>query len=281
MSMSYNFYNPPHQTISVEINNGELITNKGTQFEDRNGSMERILHSIKDKLFLEKNKKFIINTGDHPIDKGNHPYPVLSFSTVNDFKDIPIPCFVYDHWKGARIPEWEIIVDSLSKKGEMNPKINKTVWIGAPTNHIRVQAMEKFSPHEDLIYFKLMNWGEVRSGKEEVVYLSLEDHLNYKLLLDLPGNGFSARIYYFMFCKRPIIKLYDSHKLWFDRDLPENTILRANNLSDILEISKKLLIDEEFYNMVVYNTWKFAENYMTKEKSMDYLAKVINELPFE
>jgi len=141
--------------------------------------------------------------------------------------------------------------------------------------------MEKFSPHEDLIYFKLMNWGEVRSGKEEAVYLSLEDHLNYKVLLDLPGNGYSGRIYYFLFCKRPIIKLYDRHRLWFDGYLPENTILRANNLSDVLEISKKLLIDEEFYNMVVYNTWSFAENYMTKEKSMDYLVKVINELPFE
>lgn len=279
--MSYNFYNPSHQTISVEIKNEHLTIIKGTQWEDRNDSMERIIHSIKDKLFLGKNKKFIINTGDRPIDKGDHPYPVLSFSTIDGFRDISIPCFVYDHWKGAQIPEWDSIVDSLSKRGNMNPKINKTVWIGAPTNPVRSEAMEKFSSHEDLIYFKLMNWGEVKSGKEKAIYISLEDHVNYKVLLDLPGNGFSARIYYFLFCKRPIIKLYDRHKLWFDKYLPENSILRANDLSDILEISKKLLIDEEFYNMVVHNTRIFAKNYMTKEKSMDYLANIINELPFE
>jgi hypothetical protein len=279
--MSYNFYEPSHQTISVEIKNKKIIILKGTQWEDRNDSMERLLLSIKNKLSLDKNKKFIINTGDGPINKGQYPYKVMSFSTIDGFEDIPIPCFVYDHWNGARISNWEKTVTELSRRGNFKANIDKAVWFGAPTNSIRVEASNMFLNHEDLIHFKLMNWGDVRNRKKEAIYLSLDDHLDYKILLDFPGNGFSARIYYFLFCKRPIIKFYDHHVMWFDKYLPEDTILKVKNLSEVLKITKKLLCDKNFYDKVVNNIQLFSNQYLSKEKAMEYLAEVINKLPHE
>ncbi len=275
----YDFYNPPHQSLSVEIKNSRFIIHKGTQWESRNDSMEKLLLSLEGWLTPGINKKIIINTGDHPIDRGEYPYPVLSFSTKEGFRDLPIPCFVYDHWRGAKIGEWEEVVESLSSRGSQEPSINKLVWLGAPTNRIRCDALDFFSESKDIIDFELIDWGQINSNKEESRYLSLEDHLNYKVLLDLPGNGFSARIYYFFFCKRPIIKLYDNHKLWFDDYLPENTILRVKNLDEVSNITSRLLSDSSFYKEVTCKTWDFGQNYLTKERSMKYLLDLINDLP--
>lgn len=48
--MSYNFYNPPHQTLSIEINNGQLITKKGTQWEDRKNNTKNKLVHLKNSI---------------------------------------------------------------------------------------------------------------------------------------------------------------------------------------------------------------------------------------
>ena len=277
----YDFYNPIHQSLSVEIKDGRFIIYKGTQWESRNDSMEKLLLSLEGKLIPGNNKKIIVNTGDHPIDRGDYPYPVLSFSTKDGFKDLPIPCFVYDHWQGVKIGEWESVVESLSVRGLQEPHLNKLVWLGAPTNAIRCGALDFFSESKDIIDFKLINWGQINTNQDGSGYLSLDDHLDYKVLLDLPGNGFSARIYYFFFCKRPIIKLYDDHKLWFDDYLPENTLLGVKSLDEVIDLTRRLLTDTDFYKEVTHKTWDFAQNYLTKERSMNYLLDLINNLPIE
>lgn len=275
----FDFYKPPHQFLSVEIKNSQFIIHKGSQWESRNDSMEKLLLSLEWMLTPGINKKIIINTGDHPVDRGEYPYPVLSFSTREGFKDLPIPCFVYDHWMGAQIGEWEKVVESLSSRGSHDPNINKLVWVGALTNIMRSDALNLFSEYKDTIEFRLIDWCQIRSKKEESGYLSLEDHLNYKVLLDLPGNGFSGRIYYFFFCRRPIIKLYNHHKLWFDDYLPENSVLCVRSLDEVLDLTSRLLSDSVFYKEVTHNTWDFAQNYLTKEKSLEYLSNLINDLP--
>jgi hypothetical protein len=94
--MEFDFNNPSDEKISIEIKDGNLLINKGKGWADRNNSMERLLLTVKDNLDLSKDKKFIINTGDNPINNGLFPYPVLSNSTKSGYSDIPIPCFIYE-----------------------------------------------------------------------------------------------------------------------------------------------------------------------------------------
>jgi len=125
--MSYDFYNPPYEKISVEIKDGDLNIIKGGGWADRNNSMERLLLSIKYKLDLLKNKKFIINTSDKPINTGDISYTVLSNSTIEGYYDIPIPHFVYDHWKEAKIDTWETTIKELIEKSYTPYKYNKAI----------------------------------------------------------------------------------------------------------------------------------------------------------
>ena len=143
--MVLDFANPSYEKISVEIEDGELIINKGDGWADRNNSMERLLLSIKSKLDFSKNKKFIINTGDNPINKGDIPYTVLSLSTKEDYLDIPIPGFQYDHWDESKIGNWEEVIKELLLNNHQSPTQDKAIWIGAPVTPQRVEAFYYFN----------------------------------------------------------------------------------------------------------------------------------------
>jgi hypothetical protein len=276
--MNFDFNNPSHERISVEIKDGDLLINKGTGWADRNNSMERLLLSIKSKLDLSKDKKFVINTGDNPINEGDFPYTVLSNSTKEGYLDIPIPCFVYDHWQEAKIGSWQNIVDDLLVKGLQTPTINKAIWIGAPVAQKRVEAFYYFNLYKDLTDFWLMNWDEVRNEIPDARYLSLTEMQDYKILYDIPGVGFSARTCYFFYTQRPVIKLWDGHIMWFNQYLTDNSIIYAENYDDMISYTEALLSDEDLYNEVVMNTLKIGQKYINKENALNYLTEVINNI---
>jgi hypothetical protein len=276
--MIFDFDKPSYQQISVEIKDEGLVINKGEGWADRNNSMERLLLSIKEKLDLSQNKQFVINTGDNPINDGSFPYPVLSFSTKTNFFDIPIPLFVFDHWNEAKIGEWDNVISELLIKGGQSYTNNKAIWIGAPVTPQRVEAFYYFNQYKELVDFWLMNWDEIRQERPNARYLSLTELLNYKILYDLPGVGHSGRVHYFFYTKRPIIKLWDNHIMWFNKYLIDNSIIYAENYDDMISYTKTLLSDEELYNEVVKNTLEIGQKYINKENALNYLIEVINNI---
>ena len=276
--INFDFNNPSHERISVEIKNGELIINKGTGWADRNNSMERLLLSIKSKLNLSQDKQFVINTGDNPINNGSFPYTVLSNSTKEGYLDIPIPCFVYDHWNEVKIDSWQNIIDELLVKGNQPPTNNKAIWIGAPVSQQRVEAFYYFNLYKDLTDFWLMNWNEVRQEIPSARYLSLPEMLDYKILYDIPGVGFSARTCYFFYTQRPIIKLWDDHIMWFNQYLTDNSIIYAESYDEMISYTETLLSDKKLYDEVVRNTLNIGKKYITKENALNYLTEVINNI---
>jgi hypothetical protein len=276
--MSYDFYNPPYEKISVEIKDGDLNIIKGGGWADRNNSMERLLSSIKYKLDLSKNKKFIINTSDKPINTGEISYTVLSNSTMEGYYDIPIPCFIYDHWKEAKIDDWETTIKELTEKSYIPYKYNKAIWIGAPVSQQRIEAFNYFQSYKEITDFWLMNWNQIRNQIPEARYLSLYEMLDYKILYDIPGVGFSGRTCYFFYMQRPIIKLWDGHIMWFNKYLVDNSIIYAENYDDMVSSTKLLLNDNILYNEVIKNTLEIGQKYLSKENALNYLVEVINNI---
>jgi hypothetical protein len=275
--MSFNFNNPPYELISVEINDGNLVINKGTGWADRNNSMEKLLLSIKSKLDLSKNKKFVINTGDNPINKGDFPYTVLSNSTKDEYLDIPIPCFVYDHWNEVKIDTWENATNDLLNTNK-DSTYNKAIWIGAPVTQQRVDAFYYFNLYNDVVDFWLMNWDAVRNEIPNAKYLSFSEMQDYKILYDLPGIGFSARTCYFFYMRRPIIKLWDGHIMWFNEYLTDNSIVYAQDYDEMISYTKTLLNNKELYNEIVFNTLEIGKKYLSKDNALNHLTNIINNI---
>jgi hypothetical protein len=275
--MSFNFNNPSYELISVEINDGNLVINKGTGWADRNNSMEKLLLSIKSKLDLSKNKKFVINTGDNPINKGDFPYTVLSNSTKDEYLDIPIPCFVYDHWNEVKIDTWENATNDLLNTNK-DSTYNKAIWIGAPVTQQRVDAFYYFNLYNDVVDFWLMNWDAVRNEIPNAKYLSFSEMQDYKILYDLPGIGFSARTCYFFYMRRPIIKLWDGHIMWFNEYLTDNSIVYAQDYDEMISYTKTLLNNKELYNEIVFNTLEIGKKYLSKDNALNHLTNIINNI---
>jgi len=275
--MSFNFNNPSYELISVEINDGNLVINKGTGWADRNNSMEKLLLSIKSKLDLSKNKKFVINTGDNPINKGDFPYTVLSNSTKDEYLDIPIPCFVYDHWNEVKIDTWENATNDLLNTNK-DSTYNKAIWIGAPVTQQRVDAFYYFNLYNDVVDFWLMNWDAVRNEIPNAKYLSFSEMQDYKILYDLLGIGFSARTCYFFYMRRPIIKLWDGHIMWFNEYLTDNSIVYAQDYDEMISYTKTLLNNKELYNEIVFNTLEIGKKYLSKDNALNHLTNIINNI---
>lgn len=276
--MNFDFNNPSNERISVEIKDGDLLINKGTGWADRNNSMERLVLAVKDRIDYSKNKKFVINTGDNPINDGSFPYPVLSNSTKDGFLDIPIPCFVYDHWNETKIGPWEKITQTLLETGNTPATINKAIWIGAPVSQKRIDVYHYFQLYSEMADVWLMNWNDVRNQNPDAKYLSLTEMQDYKILYDIPGVGFSGRTCYFFYTQRPVIKLWDGHVMWFNEYLTDNSIIYAEDLDQMLMYTDILLKDQELYDEVVKNTLELGKKYLSKENALTHLVNAINNI---
>jgi len=229
------------------------------------------------KLDLSKNKKFVINTGDNPINKGDFPYTVLSNSTKDEYLDIPIPCFVYDHWNEVKIDTWENATNDLLNTNK-DSTYNKAIWIGAPVTQQRVDAFYYFNLYNDVVDFWLMNWDAVRNEIPNAKYLSFSEMQDYKILYDLPGIGFSARTCYFFYMRRPIIKLWDGHIMWFNEYLTDNSIVYAQDYDEMISYTKTLLNNKELYNEIVFNTLEIGKKYLSKDNALNHLTNIINNI---
>jgi len=123
-----------------------------------------------------------------------------------------------------------------------------------------------------------MNWDQVRNQIPEARYLSLCEMLDYKILYDIPGVGFSGRTCYFFYMQRPIIKLWDGHIMWFNKYLIDNSIVYADNYDDMVSFTKLLLDENTLYNEVIKNTLEIGIKYLSKENALNYLAEAINNI---
>jgi hypothetical protein len=102
--------------------------------------------------------------------------------------------------------------------------------------------------------------------------------LDYEILYDIPGVGFSGRTCYFFFTQRPVIKLWDGYVMWFNKYLTDNSIVYAKDLDEMIIYTKTLLNDKELYNEVVKNTLEIGKKYISKENALNYLIEVINNI---
>jgi len=268
--------NDKHQTVLVCFDGLNIATYPYCCWHKRGENITNLVNKafswISDKSKKKMNKfQKHFNVSDH----GDGAYSTCS----EIYDDRMIPCFSFDHWKECKIEDYEICCDQIKKNANKIHKINKLLWIGQVSHPTRRLLIDKFNDKSKMHIIGLKDhWGHNPEYKGP--YISLPEHCDYKYLLDLQGNGYSARAKFLMFTKRPLF--YQNrkfHEYWFWDLVPFFHYIPINedlsNLNEMINWAEK---NEDQVNIIANNAYKYACENLTKEKAISRLKQILYKL---
>ena len=212
---------------------------KKIEFVDYGGYESRNLSTIfllkKAWLNYVKNtdqelKTISIFTGDHY----HHEYD-YSYATFMGKSHKSFPNFIFDSWPEIGVKNYDDVFNRMILASKTKYKYDRAFWIGAETNSWRKVAYNLFQEEKNsnLAYIKLMFWN--RTDPENLYsedYVSLQDHCEYRVLIDFPGCGFSARLPLLLASGRPVIifgRPLEQWYYWSDEFIPWEHFIPCGN----------------------------------------------------
>lgn len=175
--------------------------------------------------------------------------------------------------------EWEFIVKQIVEESEKNPTIDKTAWFGnihttkkAKEGHTRLNLKKIGDQNKKLFDI-------VQSSKKN--YKTMSDQVrDYRFLIDVGGHGYSGRLKYLLFSKRPLLLIDRFHVEFFHSKLQpfRHYIPVKNDLSDLLEKENWARENESESLKIATNAFEFAKENFTQGKIIERIFKVYNSL---
>lgn len=188
-------------TVVFDINdNGVLIKQKYDGFQSRPDTVVGMLESANKAGCLPKIQNIAIHTGDIPPDDLAAPH--ISISTTKDKANLLFPDPYSISWPEANIPDVPVLIREMYALGSQEPVYSRAFWIGNPDTHeMRKKFLEEVQKPEysGLVEARTHHWDQGKS-----TFVSLHDHVKYKYLIDVEGNGFSGRLKYLLSSRRPV-----------------------------------------------------------------------------
>jgi hypothetical protein len=198
------------------------------------------------------------------------------------------PDWVFHHWPSASINSFNDTAKQIILESFKEPKIEKVGWFG-----------NLYSPHQSVIEFHtrplLKKIADEHPELFDIVhippsngiidsnipnYLSLADLIKYKYLIDIGGNGYSGRLKYLLFSKRPLLLVDRNYIEYFNDDLIPYThyIPVKMDLSDLLEQVNWMINNPEKSLEIANNAFVYAVKNFTIDKILERVYYVYNNL---
>lgn len=208
--------------------------------------------------------------------------PNCFYYCINDHSNFEslIPDFAFESWMEAGIPNFTTTTQEIEASGNNAWTDNRLFWIGnTKTNPIRKELLDLGSKNPDMFDFRDTHVDDFIVQKKNVPYVSLPDHTNYKYLLDIEGNSYSARLKYLFFSKRVVFIQERAWKEYFHFDLVpyKHFIPVKNDLSDLEQQYQMMEKDEALYNTIVANALDFAHKNLSYEAAITFMVNAINQ----
>lgn len=205
-----------YQTIDVTFSGVTIQFKDNTGYESRNNSTIRMIQDAYTKYPPSKNVSghYRIYTGD--IYSSSCAFSYAATSSKNAEKSLPH--FLFDAWTEIGVADYDATFQAMIDAGNQPWKDKRVFWIGANTNQLRVSCQKLTREHPDEIDFRLMAWNRAEPNalhKNTASYVSLTDHCDYRVLVDLSAAGFSARLPLLLASGRPVILADRNHEAWF------------------------------------------------------------------
>jgi hypothetical protein len=274
-----------NQAIEVVIKNEHTIAfiDHGG-YESRNESTTKLFQKAFGKVNMQalNRKHFYINTDDVSFKIDN----TLTFGYTTTKNVIPCPDFTFDCWTECGIEDYELTTQKILARGKRKYKQDKLFWIGnIDTQPLRRVLYERGKEFCDKMEIISMEWhktnprGQMHSYSQ---YVSLEDHANYKYLIDCGARGYSGRLKFLLHTGRPLFLVArnkNKKEFFHDSLIPyEHFIPVKKDLTNL--VSQIEWADKNTTKAfeIAENAKNFAINNLNKPKVIEYLASQLQKI---
>ena len=222
-------------------------------FQNRNASVVSLVQTafqVHRPRIPEGDWAFGVYTGDDvgPFTQYARDLDVAVFAFARS-KFVPgclsFPCFSFDCWSEAGIRSYGDCTQAILMASARAPASQRCFWIGNIGTHMLRETLYLQSlDHPALVDFRPMLWGGPgQDGRLAAShYVSLPDHADHALLLDIRGSGYSGRRKFLLHSGRPVLVVDGEFtEYWAERLVPwVHYVPVADDGQDLFEIIRHL-----------------------------------------
>jgi hypothetical protein len=194
-------------------------------------------------------------------------------------------CFFYN-WPSANILSFEETKNQIIIESNKYPSIDKVGWFGniySPNHNVvehKTRPLLKKIGDKNPELFDIVHVNGNMLNNDNPNYLSLPGLIKYKYLIDIGGNGWSGRLKYLLFSKRPLLLVDRNYIEYFYHDLIpyKHYIPVKMDLSDLLEQTNWMITNPEKSLEIANNAFDYAVDNFTIDKLLERVYYVYNNL---
>ena len=257
------------------------------------GEREKGIVHFLNKTALTYNNPEIKNMKFNCNDRGNENENCREYSMCYNKNNPNLEKFcgvdwVFYHWPSANIHSFEVTKNEIIKEANKQPTIDKIGWYGniySPQSDVieyytrpLLKKIGDENPQLFDIFHILPNNGIIDGNINN--YLSLPDLIKYKYLIDIGGNGYSGRLKYLLFSKRPLLLVDRNYVEYFHNDLIpyKHYIPVKMDLSDLLEKVEWMRNNYAQSLEIANNAFEFAVKNFTENKLLERVYYVYRNI---
>ena len=269
-----------NEILRIKFDGEKLHFQQENCYESRGDSVTKLTQSAFDLISNQDRKRMKhFEVFFYVGDKSHYPF---SFSS-NKKNERTIPCFLFDSWPEVGLQDYEVVRNEMIERSKQAPKKQQLFWIGNTATHSTrkffVEASQKSFFNEKIVAIDCGNWSGNTGLKKtpEKKYVSMADHCDYKYLIDLQGNGYSARTKLLFHSGRPVFYQARSwNEYWFFDMKPFVHYVPLNeDLSDFTEKFRWAESNPQECQNIANNALEYCRNNLTRRHALDRYKSII------
>lgn len=270
--------------IQVKIHDqGNIEYRSLGNYESRYENMVELLGKVFEILDVNlfSTKEFFVSTRDIPTAIDGR----VTFGFTKARNVVTCPDYTFCRWVECGINDYGTTIANILAKSEQTPVSDKLFWIGNPrTQALRLKLLAIGNANRNKLSIIPMDWlRDFPKGRKHryTHYVSLEDHSQYKYLIDCGAAGYSGRLKFLLHTNRPlfIVDRQDDTKEYFHDDLVpfQHFIPVKEDLSDLLAM---LAWADENYDQalkIAAAAKKFAMERLNQQQVIFDFSRIVAE----
>jgi hypothetical protein len=251
---------------------------------DRNTALNKLFYDCSVKFNEPKIKNMLYMNGDRGIRSIKY-YSMTYHKKYPEYKKYCGPDWTFINWPSAKIISFKDTCDKIIKESNNLPIINKAAWFGnihSPRPDVIEHKTRPLLVQISKQYPDLIETEQVFPNGSDKNYISLEELTKYKYLIDIGGNGYSGRLKYLMFSKRPILFVERNYIEYFNDDLIPyiHYIPVKMDLSDLITQIEWANNNEEQCKQIAINAFNYAIENFTYDKILEKVYEVYQNINY-